>query len=198
MEKKIYVFLCLLFLSFNLYAQKFMKSFKQDFLAHLEAECPDSLREGVFHMEPLLAQRKFDSVKDLDMLDRFIKQKKQDVGIILRYRTEDFCAHIRCNAKDFCFDFFYVDGEGKVNSLCLLENSGVYSKTLVTQSEKKYYLDYAWGFLELKENNIPLLNCYCDVEKVAEGELDITLIPFEGTNPFVWKKQVDGVWVSAF
>ena len=61
------------------------------------------------------------------------------------------------------------------------------------------YIEYLhpW-FLELKENNIPLLNCYCDVEKVAEGELDITLIPFEETNPFVWKKQVDGVWVSAF
>lgn len=198
MEKKLCLFLCLFFLSFNLYAQKFMKSFKQDFLTKLEASCPDSLRDGVLAMEPPLTQKKFESIKNLDMLDRYIKQKKQDLSVVLRYRTTDFCAHVRCDAEDFCFDFFYVDQTGKVNALCLLENNGVYSKTLVTKSGTKYYLDYVWGFLELKENNIPLLSCYCNAEKTADGELEITLIPFEGTNPFVWKKSLDGIWVSAF
>lgn len=198
MEKKICLFLCLFFLSVNIYAQKFMKSFKQDFLTQLKADCPDSLREGVFTMEPLLSERQFDSVKDLDMLDRCIKRKQQDNAVLLRYRTVDFCVHVRCNAEDFCFDFFYVDKTGKVNALCLLENNGVYSKTLVTQSGTKYYLDYIWGFLELKENSIPLLSCYCSAKKDANGTLDVMLIPFEGTNPFVWKKSLDGVWVSAF
>ncbi len=198
MEKKVCLFLCLFFLSFNLYAQKFMKSFKQDFLTLLEADCPDSLREDVFNVKPLLAQRQFDSVKNLDMLDRFMKQKRQDEGVLLRYRTDDFCAHVRCNTKDFCFDFFYVDQKGKVNALNLLENSGVYSKTLQTQSGKRYSLNYVWVFLELTENNIPLLNCYCSAQKNVDGTLDIMFVPFEGTNPFVWKKPVNGIWISAF
>lgn len=198
MERKFCLFLCLLFLSFNLYAQEFMKSFKQEFLAKIEAECPDSLREGIFSIEPPLAFKQFNSIKNLDLLEQYLEPMQQDDGFVLRYKTDDFCARIRCDVQDFCFDFFYIDEAGVAQGLFVLENNGVYSKTLVTQSGKRYYLDYIWGFLELKENNIPLLNCYCNAEQIDTGELEITFIPFEGTNPFVWEKPVDGIWVSAF
>ncbi len=198
MEKKICLFLCLFLLSLNLGAQKFMPSFKQDFLERLYENCPDSLKSDIFLIETPTSQHQFTHVNSMKVLEKCLREKSSETGLVMCYHAEEFLAEIRCTQNDFCFDFYHVNAKGQVEALRLLDNSGVYKKTFVTKSGKKYYLDYIWGFLNLKENNLPLLDCYCDAEKLQDGELEVTLIPFEGTNPFVWEKSSEDSFIPAF
>ena len=198
MEKKICLFLCLFFLGFNLYAQKFAKSFKTTYLAKLYANCPDSLKKDLFAVEPPMLQHKFAAIKSLETMENLVEEAHDVSTVVLRYRAKDFWAQICCDKDNFSFDFFYVDKTGSACCLCLLKNVGTYSKTITTQSGAQYDLNFSLGFLELKENNLPLLNCYCSIQKNADNEPVMVLIPFEGTNPLVWQRQTKGVFVSAF
>lgn len=182
----------------GLKAQKFVESFREDYLEQLYSNCPDSLKNMLFTIRPNVEEEKLSSIKSINALEASLQKQQEFRDIVLRYRTEEFCAHIRCSETDFCFDFYYID---KTDSLCVLrvlDNYGVYTKTITTKSGMKYKLDYRWGFLELKENTFPLLNCYCSSEDLNEEEYAVALIPFKGTNPFVWEKLDGDVFVPAF
>lgn len=199
MEKKVFLLFCLFlglnFMSVN--AQKHLiQSFKDDFLAELYDNCPDSLKTSLHQARTPAATCSYSHIKTLDQMEHIIMQRYGDC-FMLRYRTQDVCAIVRTTRdfEDFCLDFFYISDKDELLCLRLLNTIGTFNQSVRTKSGVKYVIDHAWGFINITENMLPLLNCYCAID---EENQELNLIPFVGTNTLVWSKFNGESFVPAF
>ena len=186
--------------STQLSAQKrFMASFKNDFMAELYASFPDSLRPEISRIETPEKFLTFSKIKSLSQMEDIVS-KRYASDFLIRYRSNDFLAVIResKNLDDFCFDFFFVSEDDSLHCLQLLETSGNFHRVLSTKNGKKYEIDHAWGFLQIMENNLSLLNCYCSYKEGDDEKKELFVVPFEGTNSFVWGRLENGNYFPAF
>lgn len=198
MKKRICLLLCVFCMGLGLKAQQFVESFREDYLKAFYEDSPDSLRQAILSWQTEILQEQVKNAKNLDDLEKYIKKETGFSDLSLRFRSDEFCAYVRCTENGFRYDFYYINERALLCKFCLLENYGTCNKVLKTKSGRKYFIDFAWGFLKLKEDKFPLLDCYCYTSKIADGELDMTIIPFKGTNPFRWEEPSGDVFVPAF
>lgn len=202
MEKKIILLFLVVLASVQVNAQRLFDSFRDDFLTKMYSSCDAQMSNELKKLETPVEKFVYieKDTSDVEAKLRHLVQEKQDKDRqLLCYESEDLYAFMSFdeNISNIQFEFFYISPENEINNIRLLDNTGKFYKTIRTKTKQKYYFRHEWGFLEIRHNQLPLLDCYYEMSK-GQNESKFLLIPFKGTNTMVWKKPSDTGYVLAF
>lgn len=195
--RKFVLFLCVLGFSLSVRAQNLLPSCKEEFLEKIYTES-DTLSLMYFEQKTPIRQIQKCSPDTLIFQEEVQKHLGLVSDLWMRGQLDDFALYISCPEDDVQFDFFSMDQSGCLNIVTMLKSYGFCSLDFQT-SQNQYNIEYVWGFLEIYQNGLSLLNCYCDIEQ-RENNVYMTIVPFEGTFLPIWEAydEQTGMYGPAF
>lgn len=201
--RKISLLFFLALCSSMIMAQNFRKSYQEDFMAQLYAFMPDSLKDEMKTMQTPVLEYQPSQIKNIGGVKKLFRNSKSQAEIMGFVSDDVYIAiwervHKRSNSQAG-FDFWYLDKDNRLQCFRAKDISGKISRRFKTKSGKVYDVEHCWGFLNIRENHIPILSCHCEVDK-SQGEEDasLSIIPFDGTNVFYWSTPVNNGRIPVF
>lgn len=176
MEKKIIFILLLSCACLSLQAQKLVPSFEDRFFK----ENSEAISLSQCDLKPI--SNTLSEVENILPMD----------DVFLWYRSHEVLVYLLKRNYEFCLDFYFVAADQKVYCFSLNNVDGSAQQYILTPAYS-YLIKNNQGFLKIYENSKEILNCFC----YRLGN-QMSIIPFEGTNVYVWGRPKKGNFEPAF